>query len=191
MVDDRAGLRALIRGRLLALSQDTRAASDRAIQRRLADDLPPDGDVLAYAALADEVDLGPLLEDLAAQGRLLLPRVVGETLDLVRITDLQAQLQPGRWGIREPVAALEAERDVAPVVLWVPGRAFDRRGGRLGRGGGFYDRLLAGRLSTARKVGVSRDVQMVERVPMAAHDVWMDGVCTESAWWTSVEDRYR
>jgi 5-formyltetrahydrofolate cyclo-ligase len=60
----------------------------------------------------------------------------------------------------------------------VPGLGFDRRGGRLGYGGGFYDRLLAG--LRAFRVAAAFSVQMIDAVPMAPHDQYVDLVVTES-----------
>jgi len=85
----------------------------------------------------------------------------------------------GRFGIPEPQGGAARAAAELDVVL-VPGVAFDRFGGRLGRGTGFYDRLLAGR-SAGRPllVGVAFSRQMVDSVPMGANDVAMDCVVTE------------
>lgn len=84
----------------------------------------------------------------------------------------------GRWGIREPG---ERARRVAAGELRlavVPGLAFDRSGTRLGHGGGFYDRLLAG-ADAAFLVGVCADWQLAGRLPRDAHDAGVDAVVTE------------
>jgi len=85
-------------------------------------------------------------------------------------------LEPGAWGLREPPAWEPVE---TPGLLLVPGVAFDPRGGRLGMGGGWYDRLLAG---AATSVGVAFNWQMVPDVPTEAHDRPVDAVLTPDGW---------
>jgi 5-formyltetrahydrofolate cyclo-ligase len=89
-------------------------------------------------------------------------------------------LRPGAWKILEP----HPER--CPVVaveeidlIFVPGLAFTRTGGRLGRGGGFYDRFLAGMRPGAMKVGVCFHAQLAGELPMEAHDHEVGVVVTE------------
>lgn len=71
--------------------------------------------------------------------------------------------------------------DLGMVI--VPGIAFDSRGGRLGRGGGFYDRFLARAGLAAKRVGVAFDAQIIAGVPMDRHDVCMDAVLTPTRTW--------
>ena len=144
--------------------------------RRLQRELPP-GDVLLFAPSADEPDVWPLAESLAAEGRLLLPRIAGPSLTVHRVSDLTRDMAPGSFGLREPVTP--ADRAVGLRAAVVPGLAFDARGGRLGRGKGYYDRLLA-QLPRVRRVAVTFDERVVDAVPMEAHDVRMHAVVTES-----------
>ena len=64
-------------------------------------------------------------------------------------------------------------------MIVVPGVAFDARGGRLGYGGGFYDRFLASAGEGAIRIGICFEVQVVDEVPMAGHDLRVDAVVTE------------
>lgn len=148
-----------------AMTAEARAAGSAAIVAALRDlDLPRP--VLAYVALPDEPDLSAWLGELAGEGALALPRVDGDHLVLHRVDDLGA-LRVGAFGIREPHAAMPVVERVGSVV--VPGRAFDASGGRLGRGKGFYDRLLAG--FDGPTVGVAFACQHVEAVPREPWDV--------------------
>lgn len=95
-----------------------------------------------------------------------------------------AELVPGMWGILEPPKQRWGElgKEVAPEQLdcvMVPGVAFDRNGGRLGNGAGYYDRLLKSVRADAVLIGVCFESQLVEQVAMDAHDVAMDIVMTE------------
>lgn len=129
--------------------------------------LVAEGLVLAFAPLPGEVDIRPLVEELASQQRLCLPRVSGSELLLHRVASLAA-LHRGAHGIEEPspgeplVGAAEIE------VVVVPGLAFSPSGARLGRGGGHYDRLLP-RLR-ARRVGVCFEFQVRASLPEEPHD---------------------
>jgi 5-formyltetrahydrofolate cyclo-ligase len=119
------------------------------------------------------------------QGKiLLLPRVNLQkgSLDLYLVRDPVRDLRVGTWGIREPRPdrCVRVDPHAIDFVL-VPGLAFDARGGRLGYGGGFYDKLLAHGLSPcAWLVAGAFKSQMVEKVPVDGHDVPMDVVVTEN-----------
>lgn len=177
VVTAKAALRRAVQARIAGVDTAWRASASAAVVGHLTPMLPAGGDVLAYVALPDEVDLAPLLAGLAAGGRLLLPRVGPAGLTIHRVTDLAAGLALGTYGIREPTTP--AVDHPAPVVILVPGRAFDAVGGRLGRGGGYYDRLLPG-LAGATRVGVGWSIQRVGQVPRDAHDAAMDAIVDET-----------
>lgn len=110
-----------------------------------------------------------------------LPRVNRTTrmLDICAITRPGEDVAPGYRGIPEPSAHCAA-LDVASIDwVLVPGVAFDRDGHRIGYGGGYYDRLLPLLRDDARRVAGAFELQWVERVPAAAHDVRMDAIVTE------------
>jgi 5-formyltetrahydrofolate cyclo-ligase len=139
--------------------------------------------VLFYAPLADEPDVWPLLEHaLAASRTVALPRFHAEQGGYVagQIIGLDADLQTGQFGIREP-------RESCPIIplnrldlVLVPGVAFDLNGHRLGRGKGYYDRLLA--MHDGPTCGVAFDQQIVGRVPSGPHDVRLSTVLTPTRW---------
>lgn len=126
--------------------------------------------VLLYHALADEVDTSALLAQAQKDGkRILLPRVQGENLTLHPY--VEGAMQRGAYGIMEPDSeefAPEKYDEIELVI--VPGMAFDRRGHRLGRGRGYYDRLLPG-LRKAHLMGMGFPFQIVAAVPYEKHDV--------------------
>ena len=135
--------------------------------------------VFAYVPMKDEPDIFPLLEEILATGKqLVLPRfdIPTGTYHPVRINHVATDLQPGKYGILEPrVHDLQTE-DLHPDLTLVPGLAFDRQGWRLGRGKGYYDRMLAG-LGGIR-CGVAFDFQHVESVPHETLDQKMDWIIT-------------
>ncbi len=131
--------------------------------------------VLTFLAFRNEIDLGQLFERWADK-HWLVPRVVeGAKLApdqrpyLVLHPYNSRQLVRHRFGMLEPDPSLpNADPSEVEIVL-VPGVAFDRQGGRLGYGGGFYDRLLplAGQ---SIRVGVTYDVLVLDEIPMAPWD---------------------
>lgn len=137
-----------------------------------------------FVSRPDEIDTEPLLERAFDGHRpVLLPRMTGaSSLEFVEVPDLEG-LRPGGFGILEPPRDAPATELVGGDLVLVPGMAFDREGGRLGRGVGYYDRLFARCASACERpvrIGVGFSFQLVERVPMADHDVRMDGFASES-----------
>ncbi len=133
--------------------------------------------VAFYTALADEVNPAPAIAALAGRGvRVVLPRVAGNELDLVSASG--AAFVPGFRGVHEPTGQPIRVSDVDVAV--VPGAAFDRSGGRLGRGGGHYDRLLVRLRPDALRVGLCFACQLVAAVPREVHDQPVDVVVDEN-----------
>ncbi len=129
--------------------------------------------VMTYVAFRNELDLRALLE-LLPEIRWAVPRVEGPYL-------IPHHYDPGRlirhrFGMLEPAPDLPviAPREIDLVL--VPGVAFDRRGGRLGFGGGFYDRFLP--TTPALRVGVNYDACLVDELPVYEHDQRVDWVAT-------------
>jgi 5-formyltetrahydrofolate cyclo-ligase len=137
--------------------------------------------VSGFMSMPDEIDTGPLMRWLAAEGyRLTMPVIVGKRLPLIfRTWSPDDVMGKGAWGIAEPLADKAA---VVPAVLLVPLLAFDRLGGRLGYGGGFYDRTLAGLRQKGRvtAVGIGLDELEVDAVPRLEYDEPIDWVLTET-----------
>lgn len=136
--------------------------------------------LLAYAAFGQEVDLDPLLAERLRAGTVVyLPVVAGAELECAPVGDLD-ELARGYRGVREPPMGARGPADPRGIdVALVPGVAFDRRGGRLGYGGGHFDRLLARLRRDAVVVGVAYAAQVVDEVPIEDHDHQVDMVITE------------
>lgn len=137
--------------------------------------------VMAYMSMGAEFETQAFVHRvLADRKRLVLPRVnrAQRRLDLFAVGDPESELEPGVWGIQEPLPGRCAPIAAADVdFVLVPGLGFDGRGGRLGYGGGFYDRLLTG--MRAIRVAAVYSAQMIDAVPMSAHDQYVDLVVTE------------
>jgi 5-formyltetrahydrofolate cyclo-ligase len=179
--DEKQALRAALRARRAKAARSGNAAAASMAERFLqAVPVPPRADVAGYLPIGDEIDVGLLLQRLAAQGcRIALPAVVGTGAPLVfRIWRDGEALTDGAFGTREPLAGAP---HAAPDVLILPLLAFDRRGYRLGYGGGYYDRTLARlrRQERVLAVGVGFAAQEVAAVPNGGHDQRLDWVVTE------------
>jgi 5-formyltetrahydrofolate cyclo-ligase len=189
MAGDGSDAKAAVRTRMLAaraaMPAAERAAASAAIRARLEElpELRAARAVLGYAAFGSEVDLDPWLQALLDRGAgVFLPWVDGQHLGIARIDDLDGDLVPGWRGVREPraIGRRPARPDRLEAVV-TPGVAFDRRGRRLGYGGGHFDRLLATLPDVIPVVGVAFDLQVLDTVPTAPHDRAVSVVVTERA----------
>ena len=135
----------------------------------------------AFCPNADEPAIGPWLAEMAAQGRLLLPRILPDRhMEFVAVSDLEKDLVRGAFNLKEPRPDLPAS-PAEPTVYLVPGVAFGPRGERLGHGAGYYDRYLSAHPSALR-IGLCYDVQLWNTpLPQLSHDVRMDRVLTAPA----------
>lgn len=142
--------------------------------------------VLFYINVRAEVSTRPLLPVAWQQGkRVVVPYCVRGQLELFRLENFE-ELGSSTFGLLEPRAELRGrpDRSVAPSELdlvVVPGVAFDRNGGRLGHGRGYFDGLLKHVRSDTSLVALAFECQIVPEVPMFAHDIYMHKVVTEKA----------
>lgn len=131
--------------------------------------------VLLYCPIRGEVDVLPLFRaGLRAGKTMAFPRVEGRNIVFYLVKAL-SELAPGRFGIPEP-PRIESRRTAVSGLVIVPGTAFSAPGGRLGFGGGYYDRALLRR--TAVAVGAAFGFQLVPGLPEGFRDRGMDAVVT-------------
>ena len=174
-------LRKQIRGALHQISLAARATQSAQLRDRLKEQAiwKNAGSILFFAPLPEELDLWPLLEEELAVGKTIaLPgfNPAGQSYIARQVRNLQHDIALGKFGIREPAAGcLETPMDRLDLIL-VPGVAFDRSGRRLGRGQGFYDRLLMN--TGGVKCGIAFDEQLVDDVPAEPHDAKVDFILT-------------
>jgi 5-formyltetrahydrofolate cyclo-ligase len=143
--------------------------------------------VLWYVDSASEVRTRQVLPTTFGQGKkVVVPWCVVETneLELFWLENM-SELVEGAYKIMEPDPKLRDQpaKKVKPEevdLVMVPGTAFDPRGGRMGQGKGYYDRLLSRIRPGVPLVGMAFDCQIFDEIPVAAHDVFMDMVLTES-----------
>jgi len=184
---EKRALRRRTLARRRALTQAERAEASRSIVQRVLrlSEFQEAETVLLFASFGDEVDTWGLLREAAAAGkRVVLSRVRKGKLEmeLCEVTDFEEQLEPGAMGIMEPVEECPEVRAAELDLVVLPGVAFDVTGGRLGYGGGYYDRLLGGLTEegcSPALVAIAFEMQIVDEVPMGANDVRVPLIVTE------------
>ncbi|OIR18422.1 5-formyltetrahydrofolate cyclo-ligase family protein [mine drainage metagenome] len=140
--------------------------------------------VLGYLNFGAELTAELWVSQALADGKqVLLPRVnrASRHLDLYRVQDLEHDVAPGSWGIREPVAERCIKEEAPGTVdfILLPGVAFTREGGRLGYGGGFYDKLLAQMPHRPALVAGAFALQVVQEIPQENTDRKIGWLVTE------------
>jgi 5-formyltetrahydrofolate cyclo-ligase len=175
----KAELRQEITAALKKVSPAVRTVESIDLCDRLEPQLRSARAILFYAPLDDELDVWPLLEKSLAAGKACaLPFFdsTTQTYSARKITNLTTDIIAGKFGVREPAASCIPMALNELHLTLVPGMAFDLQGRRLGRGLGFYDRLL-GEISGI-KCGVCLDFQIVQQVPVEPHDVTVGCLAT-------------
>ncbi len=170
---EKAALRAEMRRIRRALADDDAAAA----VARHAGELPEAGTVAIYRAMGSELDPAPLAEALASRGRALcLPVVVDRSAPMIfRRWSPDDPLEVDAAGCPAPLPLAEV---APPDLILTPLLAFDAFGGRLGQGGGHYDRTFAAMPDVVR-IGLAYAGQRVDPLPVEAHDMPLHGVLTE------------
>jgi 5-formyltetrahydrofolate cyclo-ligase len=129
--------------------------------------------VLAYWSLPDEVNTHDFVLRWISTKKVVLPIVVGDVLELREFSGLNALVPGSLFGIQEPHTGALVEPSTIDFAI-IPGIAFDTNGNRLGRGKGYYDKILT--QTNAFKVAVGFDFQIVSKVPVLPFDIPVDVV---------------
>ena len=179
-------LRRQAREKALAMDPARRRAAGAAIRANLLgmEELARAGTVLAFCPMAREPDILPLLEGLLREGKALaLPRcLAGGRMEFRWVEDL-GLLRPGAYGIPEPGEELPPAAPEELDFAIVPCVAADRTGGRLGNGGGYYDRFLREAPGAMGAAVVCYDALLLPEVPREPHDILLPAVVTEEGVW--------
>ena len=138
--------------------------------------------IMFYVPLDEEVDTMPLLRETLAKGKsVVIPWVDRKSGSLlpVEIRDPSHDLTRGTYGVLEPKTKLVHPFNTARLsAVLVPGLAFDRRGRRLGRGRGYYDRFLKTLPGSVRGFGLAFDFQVLDLIPASDSDICVDQIVT-------------
>lgn len=181
-------LRRELQGRRRAIPPEERAAASAALCEVVRRSVPwqQAKQVLLFAPLPDEPDVFPLLEEALTSGRrLALPRfssVLG-AYEVAEVRSLDSDLHVGAFGIREPRPDCPLFPSKPLDLTLLPGVAFDHDGHRLGRGKGYYDRLLPG--LGGGFCGVAMDWQVLPSIPAGLYDKAVNWIATPTRWITA------
>lgn len=189
-MDKKIAQRQELRRRVLAardgLSPDLRREKSRLVHANLSTlkELRRARNIMLYLHFRSEVETLPALAaHLPSSARLAAPLTLVEERGLApyQLSDPATQLRRGYCGIPEPDPGLSLPMEAGELdLVLVPGSVFDSRGGRLGYGGGFYDRFLADQAPRALRCALAFDLQVLDSLPVLEHDQPMDYLVTES-----------
>jgi 5-formyltetrahydrofolate cyclo-ligase len=178
-VQSKSALRQEMRAALHKVSLAVRMVESHDLCRRLEPQLQSAHSILFFAPLPDELDVWPLLEKLLPTKRVCaLPAFDGDSQFYCarRVRNLETDIVTGKFGVSEPLPECEEIPLNRFDLVLVPGVAFDIHGNRLGRGRGFYDRILA--KASGIKCGVAYDFQLLEEIPTEPHDARVNFIFT-------------
>lgn len=138
--------------------------------------------IMSFLNFSDEVNTTLLAGEILAYNKnLVLPRCASKgQLIAAKIHDLSADIEPGKWGIREP--KIEGLIPIDPKeidLIFIPGAAFDLKGNRVGYGGGYYDRFLPQLRAGVPKIALAFSCQVLSEVPTESFDQKVDALITE------------
>ena len=197
-IDDKKAFRKAMLAKRGAIPYENRTEADCARNERIRDwDAYQNAELLLfYVSYRSEADTRQLMKEALEAGRnVAVPKVMGTDMVFYRLMDF-SQLVEGYKGILEPdtecceaitegngTGVSQMQTQTVPVfpqhtLLLVPGCAFDEKGGRMGYGGGFYDRFME-KYPDVLKVALAYEEQLVEEVPREAHDKPVDVIVTE------------
>ncbi|MBI3317056.1 MAG: 5-formyltetrahydrofolate cyclo-ligase [Candidatus Omnitrophica bacterium] len=184
MSSRKSSLRKKLQKRIKRISSEKRFAKSVKIKRKLLSEASfiQAKKILCYMALPTEVETRSLIQAAWRRGKkIYIPRIVQKEkhMTFYAIHNFSRDVEKGAYGIEEPkvVSSRRGKAGEMDLVI-VPGVAFTKSGARLGRGGGYFDRLL--KKIPAVKIGVAFREQIVKSLPMKPHDVRMDKVVTDS-----------
>ena len=173
-------LRRLVLRRRDAVPEEDRRANSRSIAERVLSlpEIQSARAVMAFWSFGSEVETAELIERLHGAGKqVVLPRVEGHDVVAV-LYEPGDPTAPASFGAMEPIGAEIVHPTEIDVVI-APGLAFDRRGGRVGYGAGFYDRFLRSVRPDVRVIALAFGVQIVDEAPRDEGDRPVDLIVTE------------
>lgn len=170
----KAQIRSKILLRLKTQKEDTRERKSRLIKRKLlrTKEFIKAKKVMFYIAFRGEVNTEEMIREAKAKGKLVTVPVCERNRIAIRPCMLEehAHLKKGPYGVREPAQRKCIRLEDLDLVI-VPGVAFDKKGNRLGRGKGFYDRFLSRLPRDIPSIGLAFSFQIIPSIPASAHDV--------------------
>ena len=179
-LSDKAALRARLRAERERIPERARVEAAGRVEEGLfgLPELRAAGSIALFSSFGSEMPTDGMASRILSEGKtLLLPFLTADGMEMARVADPE-ELVPTRYGPREPRGPQAVDPATIDVIV-VPGLAFDRRGHRLGYGGGSYDGYLARLPPDATRIGIGFDLQVVDRVPADETDERLHLIVTE------------
>lgn len=136
--------------------------------------------IFIFTSFGSEVDTHKLIDYGIKDGKIIgVPKVIKEKrkIEFFKIRGFE-DLKLGYYGILEPIETCEVLSSEEVDLILMPGLAFDKKGGRVGYGGGFYDRYLGAMERKVPKIAIAYDFQIIDNIPMNSLDIKIDGIIT-------------
>ena len=167
----------MVRAEIAKLSDIEKSALSEAVFDKICrlEEVQKASTIALFVSLADEPQSEKTIAELSKTKRVVVPRIEGDEMEFY---DIAEGLKKGAFNIMEPIATTPIEPNEIDLMI-VPGVAFTRRGERLGRGKGFYDKYLSRKGFSAHTIGVCYPCQIVDSLPTEPHDKVMDEVIWE------------
>ncbi|MGG7178868.1 5-formyltetrahydrofolate cyclo-ligase [Clostridium paraputrificum] len=180
---DKQSIRKAIISKRDSIDTKSKMAMDGRIKDKLKESIfyKNSRNIFIYIGFGSEIDTAKYIEEFLLEGKeIFVPRtdMKNKVMEAVKINSLM-ELTESSYGILEPDIEVEAinKNDIDLVIL--PGVAFDKSGGRIGYGGGYYDKYLEGMNSDIVKLAITYDFQVLDEVPFEEHDIKADYIITE------------
>lgn len=175
-------LRSKMRKKIQAISPARQKSKSLQIFKHVlaSDFYQQSGSLLIYVSFKTEVNTQGLIRRALKDGKkVFVPHITGKKMRACRIRNFDRDLKEGAFGILQPHSPDDRDLKNSDFdLVFVPGLAFDEKGGRLGRGAGYFDRYLA-KLKKTIKIGLAYKQQVVKTVPLEKHDVCLDFLITD------------
>jgi 5-formyltetrahydrofolate cyclo-ligase len=183
MGESKREIRKFMREKRELLTKEEREKLDNAIFEKIVNskEYKESKNIFIFVSYDTEIDTHRIIKQALKDEKVLcVPRVISkeEGMIIAQIKNFE-ELEPGAYGILEPKDNKFQVDETIIDVAYLPGLAFDKIGGRVGYGGGFYDRFLRKSRKDCKKIGLAYSFQVLENVPMEKDDEYIDGIITD------------
>ncbi len=174
---NKKSLRKKIRELKKNISAEQRSLKSETAMKQLEDDqvFIDAKTIFIFWSMDDEIDTRDFIIKWSGKKRFILPSINGDELYLKEFSGVQKLVSGDIYSIPEPEGKPFTDHEAVELAV-IPGIAFDKENNRMGRGRGYYDRILHRMKGKAKLIGICYDFQIVDKVPTEPHDVEMDGV---------------
>lgn len=182
-MENKRGIRKFMRDKRGNLTKEEKERLDNAIFEKIINskEYKESKNIFIFVSYDTELDTHRIIKQALKDEKVLcVPRVISkdEGMIIAQIKNFE-ELEPGAYGILEPRDNAFKVDETLIDVAYLPGLAFDKMGGRVGYGGGFYDRFLRKSRKDCKKIGLAYSFQVLEKVPMEKDDEYIDGIITD------------